>query len=131
MNSIDKRQIKEKQKVIEMLQKIPIVQIVCEKTGISRPTYYRWRKRDKLFTQQTDNAITQGNDIINDLAESQLISAIREKNLGAIALWLRHHHPAYANKLEVSGKLTEEYHLNPEQEKLMIKALTMLQKSKI
>ncbi len=130
MSNITKRQEKEKQTVIDALRKTPIIQIVCDKTGVSRATFYRWRKDDKAFAKKADEALHEGTTLVNDLAESQLIAAIREKNLGAITFWLKHHHPSYANKLELSGKLTEEYQLNPEQEKLMIKALTMLQKSK-
>lgn len=128
--AIEKRQNKDKEILLERLKKTPIVQIACEKSGIGRATYYRWRKEDKKFAEMADEALSEGSLLVNDMAESQLLQAIRSQNLGAIIFWLKHHHPSYANKLEVSGKLTEEYHLNPEQEKLMIKALTMLQKSK-
>ncbi len=128
--TIEKRQNKEKEILLERLKKTPIVQIACEKCGVGRATYYRWRKDDPEFAKMADEALSEGSLLVNDMAESQLLQAIRNQNLGAIIFWLKHHHPSYANKLEVSGKLTEEYHLNPEQEKLMIKALTMLQKSK-
>ena len=128
--TIEKRQNKEKEILLERLKKTPIVQIACEKCGVGRATYYRWRKDDPKFANMADEALSEGSLLVNDMAESQLLQAIRNQNLGAIIFWLKHHHPSYANKLEVSGKLTEEYHLNPEQEKLMIKALTMLQKSK-
>ncbi len=128
--TIEKRQNKEKEILLERLKKTPIVQIACEKCGVGRATYYRWRKDDPKFANMADEALSEGSLLVNDMAESQLLQAIRSQNLGAIIFWLKHHHPSYANKLEVSGKLTEEYHLNPEQEKLMIKALTMLQKSK-
>ena len=128
--AIEKRQNKEKEILLERLKKTPIVQIACEKCGVGRATYYRWRKDDPEFANMADEALSEGSLLVNDMAESQLLQAIRSQNLGAIIFWLKHHHPSYANKLEVSGKLTEEYHLNPEQEKLMIKALTMLQKSK-
>src|SRR3990167_6800377 len=122
--TIEKRQNKEKEILLERLKKTPIVQIACEKCGVGRATYYRWRKDDPEFAKMADEALSEGSLLVNDMAESQLLQAIRSQNLGAIIFWLKHHHPSYANKLEVSGKLTEEYHLNPEQEKLMIKALT-------
>ena len=130
MTSIDKRQEKQKAQVIEMLKKTPIIQIVCDRTGVSRATYYRWKKEDATFAKQAEEALDDGAKLVSDLAESQLITAIRSGNMTGIIFWLKNHHSDYANKLEVSGKLTEEYHLNPEQEKLMIKALSMLQKSK-
>jgi len=124
------RQSKEKELLLEQFRKIPIIQVACEKSGVGRATYYRWRQDDPEFAKMADEALLEGSLLVNDMAESQLLQAIRNQNLGAIIFWLKHHHPSYANKLEVSGKLTEEYHLNPEQEKLMIKALTMLQNSK-
>lgn len=128
--AIEKRQNKEKEMLLERFKKTPIVQIACEKCGVGRATYYRWRKDHPEFAKLADEALAQGTLLINDLAESKLIASVQNQNMTAIIFWLKHHHPSYANKLEVSGKLTEEYHLNPEQEKLMIKALTMLQKSK-
>lgn len=126
MNSITKRQEKQKQEIIELLKKTPIIQIVCEKTGVSRATYYRWRKDDQEFTRETDDALTQGARLINDLAESQLISAIREKNLTAIIFWLKHHHPSYATKVELTtSRNQQDIVLTPEQEGLMKKALEL------
>lgn len=116
--------------LLEQLKKTPIIQIACEKAGVGRATYYRWRNEDMEFTKAANEALNEGALLVNDMAESQLIGSIRDKNMTAIIFWLKNHHPSYANKLEVSGNLTKEYHLNPEQEKLMIKALTMLRKSK-
>lgn len=89
--------MKSKADVIESLRTTPIVQVACQKTGISRATYYRWRAKDKEFKQKTDQAIKYGNFFINDLAESQLISAIKDKNMTAIIYWLNNHHPNYSN----------------------------------
>ena len=44
-NKILKRQKKEKLLLIEQLSKYPVVQVACEKTGVSRATYYRWREK--------------------------------------------------------------------------------------
>ncbi len=128
MNSITKRQSKEKQKVVEMLGKTPIVHIVCEKTGISRATYYRWRKADELFEKETDEALENGKSLINDLAESQLISAIRERDLTAVIFWLKHHHKDYSTRVELLGNVQHEYKLTEEQEQLIVKALEMISK---
>jgi hypothetical protein len=93
MSTIDKRQTKEKELLLEQFRKMPIVQIACEKTGIGRATYYRWRKDDQKFANQADLALEDGNRLINDIAESQLLSAIRDKNMTAIIFWLKSHHP--------------------------------------
>ncbi len=124
MNTI--RQKQQKELIIAQLQKAPIIQIACERLGLARTTYYRWRKQDKIFSQQTDEAIAAGELLINDMAESQLLSAIKDKNLTAIIFWLKHHHNRYATKVEVTAQLkrsSEE--LTPEQEALVMKALKL------
>lgn len=123
MNTIEKRQAKQKETILEYLKKTPIVQVVCERSDVSRATYYRWKKEDSDFARQADEALDEGTSLINDMAESQLISAIKDKNLGAIIFWLRSHHPSYASKLEITGKIKHEEQLTPEQEALVTKAL--------
>lgn len=114
----------QKQLIVEQLKKTPIVQIACEKTGIARSTYYRWKKQDKAFAKDAEEAIVAGELLINDMAESQLLSAIRDKNLTAIIFWLKHHHPRYATRVEVSARLQRApEELTPEQEAVVIKAL--------
>jgi hypothetical protein len=117
---------KEKELLTEQLKKTPIIQLACERTSISRATYYRWRKEDQQFTKNADEALIEGILLVNDVAESQLMSAIREKNMAAIIYWLRHHHPSYANKVEISGRLTHsDEELTPEQTALVKAALRL------
>lgn len=60
------------------------------------------------------------------MAESQLLSAIRDQNMTAIIFWLKHHHKAYATRLELSGKLNiDKEILSPEQEELVQNALKL------
>ena len=125
-NIIIQRQRKEKELLLDQFKKTPIVQVVCEKFGIGRATYYRWRKADPKFAEDADIALEDGNKLINDMAESQLMSAIRDKNMTAIIYWLNHHHPAYATKMEITAKLkNDNEQLTPEQETLVIKALKL------
>lgn len=124
--TIEVRQAKDKELLLEQLRKIPIVQVACQKVGVGRATYYRWRKEDKEFAKMADDALAEGNLLVNDMAESQLLSAIRDKNLVAIIFWLKHHHPAYATKMEVTAKFKSlEEKLTPEQEALLTKALKL------
>lgn len=126
MNTVDKRQAKNKELILEQLKKRPIVQIACEKTGIGRATYYRWRKEDADFAEKADQALQEGSLLVNDMAESQLMSAIRDKNLTAIIFWLKNHHPNYATKVEVTAKLRADSEtLTPEQEALVTRALQL------
>jgi len=120
------RKDKTKEIVIEQLKKTPIVQIACERAGVARATYYRWKKENKEFAKAADDAILEGEMLITDMSETQLITLIKEKNFSSIQLWLRHHHPKYTNKVEVIGNLNvREEPLTPEQEALVEKALKL------
>ena len=116
----------DKKLVIEQLKKNPLVQIACEKVGVVRATYYRWRKEDSEFASLTDAALLEGRSLVNDLAESQLMSAIKDKNISAIIFWLRNNHPTYANRLEVSGKVSHiQEELTDEDRALFAEALRL------
>lgn len=111
-----------RQLMLEQLQKTPVVQVCCEKLGIARSTYYRWRDESPEFAKQADKAMAEGVALINDLTESQLLSAIKDRNISAIFYWLNHRHSAYSNKLEITAKVKDEA-LTSEQEALIKKAL--------
>jgi len=115
----------EKKILIENLRKTPIVQFACERSGISRATFYRWKNQDKKFAEEVEKAISEGTGLINDMAESQLLSAIKDRNLTGIIFWLKNHHQVYADKLKISGNLITENKLSEEQEKDIRKALTL------
>lgn len=123
--SIQQRQEQEKSILIEQLKKTPIVQIACEKTGTGRTTYYRWRKENQEFAKEADVALKEGKSLVNDVAESQLLGAIREGNMTAIIFWLKNHHNEYATRVEVTAKLAEQDPLNPEQEALIREAIRL------
>lgn len=119
------KQGKQKELVVEQLRKTPIVQVVAEKVGIHRSTIYRWKASDPEFSEAVDEAIDQSISLVNDLAESQLISAIRDKNITAIIYWLKHHHKAYETRVKVTGSLKHSVNrLDDEQNELVMKALS-------
>ncbi len=117
---------KSKADVIKYLKTLPIVEVACKKAGISRNTFYRWRKEDEKFRLRSDRATKIGVHFVNDIAESQLYSAIKDKNMTAIIFWLKSHDKTYANKVEVSGQLKHDYKLTIEEESLVTKALTAI-----
>jgi ACT domain-containing protein len=124
--SIKKRILQEKKQLLEYLEKVPIVQVACEKAGVGRSTYYRWRKDDERFTEEADMAIYKGKSFVNDMAESQLMTLIKEQNLTAIIFWLKHNHPSYATRVELTAKLKKnDETLTPEQEALVMRALSL------
>lgn len=119
--------MKSKIQILELLKTTPIVQVACQKSGVSRATYYRWRDKDKKFKEQSDSALKEGVAFINDLAESQLLSSIKEKNMTAIIFWLKNRHSGYdTTKLQISAdNLNKDETLTPEQQQLVNKALQM------
>jgi len=123
-NVIEERQLREKELLIEQFKKTPIIQFACEKAGVGRATYYRWRKEDADFSRNCDDALQESVGLMNDVAESQLLSAIKEKNMTAIIFWLKHRHKGYSTKVELSGTLKNELEvLSPEQEQLLEKVI--------
>lgn len=110
--------------LIEQIKKTPVIQVACEKVGVSRATFYRWKKSDPKFADKADIALNEGSQMINDMAESQLISAIKEGNLTGIIFWLKNHHKQYSPKLEVTTKNTE-IPLTDEQKEIIRQSLNM------
>ncbi len=106
------------------LTKVPIVQVACEKTGISRNSVYKWRKTDPSFLKKMDTAIAEGVALVNDMSESQLLTLIKEKNYPAISFWLRHRNDNYKDKIEVTTKQDNEQ-LSPSQQKVVRNALKL------
>jgi len=123
--SIEKRQEKDKQAVLDSLKEMPIAQIACKKAGISRATYYRWRSEDKIFRRSADDALAQGIDYINDMSESQMITLIKEKKMPAIAMWLRHNHIRYGSKGIQRIPISPNKELTLEEDELVKKALVL------
>ncbi len=116
----------DKLKLIERLTGNPIVEVACKQAGLPRSTYYRWRKADVEFAEACDEALEQSAALINDMAESQLISAIKEKNMTAIIFWLKHHHRSYRPRLEINANVRgEQQALTPEQTVVVAEALRL------
>ena len=110
---------------LEQLRKIPIVTVACEKTRLSRNSIYRWRNEDEEFKKEMDQALADGEALVNDMGESQLLSLIQEKNWHAISFWLRHRNPKFRERIEVTNvnQLIEK--LTPEQESIVREALRL------
>ena len=109
---------------LEELARIPIVQVACEKSGLSRNSVYRWRREDATFAKKMDESLAEGVALVNDMSESQLLNLIKEKNWPAISFWLRHRNDNYKNKLEITTKDDPE-ELSPSQAKIVKQALKL------
>ena len=123
---LPQKQNKKKVELIEQLKKTPIIQIACEKVGVGRATFYRWRKDDKEFAESVEQSLTDGAYLVSDMAESKLISAIKKESLPAIIFWLKSHHAKYRTKLDVNANIRNlDEPLTAEQEALVREALRL------
>lgn len=101
---------KQKKALVAQLRRTPIVQLACERVGVGRSTYYKWRVHDQIFARAADKAQEAGKFFVNDLAESKLMRLIQDDNLTAIIFWLKHNHPKYA----VTTRFIHEYEVATE-----------------
>jgi hypothetical protein len=106
------------------LERVPIIQVACEKTNLSRNTVYRWRKEDLNFAKKMDESLARGVALVNDMSETQLLTLIKEKNWPAISFWLKHRNDNYKNKIEITTKEDDE-RLTPSQAKIVKQALKL------
>ena len=72
-----------------------------------------------------DKAIEEGEALINDMSESQLISLIRDKNFAAVRFWLTHRNPKFRERLEVNAKIERQEELTDEQKKTVREAMKL------
>ncbi|MFA5210987.1 MAG: phBC6A51 family helix-turn-helix protein [Patescibacteria group bacterium] len=112
---------KKKKELIKLVQENPIIELACRKIGIARSTFYRWKFEDKKFSLDIEKAREESKEVVSDLAESQLITLIKDGKIRAVMFWLKSHHKDYATKVELKGKvklatdeLSEEQKINVE-----------------
>jgi len=86
---------KQKDLIIEHLEKMPIIQSCCEKLNIPRSTLYRWKNEDLEFAERMENSLIKGKTLINELAESKIINAMRNGEMVACFFWLKHNSRHY------------------------------------
>lgn len=103
--TIAKRIAKQKAAVLEMLETVPVVQIACKKSGISKATYYRWYRDDAEFAEVADAAKAEGTRTINELAQSKLIELISQGNLSASIFWLKCRNPEFVERRHVVNEV--------------------------
>lgn len=119
------KKAKTKERIIELLKEYPVAVVASKRAGIGTSTMYRWKKEDKEFATAVDKATEEGLLYINGVAESKLISAIKNENLTGIIFWLKNRHAAYGDKLKVTGSIATSKELTPEQEESIKKALML------
>lgn len=80
------------------LEKVPVISVVCEKMNISRATIYRWIDDDPDFKELKDEVLKKGREVVNDLAESKLISKIQDGDNWANKFWLENNCRRYMKR---------------------------------
>ena len=96
--TINKRQAQEKALVLDHLKKMPIVSVACERAGVGRATYYRWCAEDGAFEKTAQDAVAEGEKLMNDMSESQLMGLMRDKNWQAIKYYLEKRNPKFMSQ---------------------------------
>ena len=91
--------------------------------------------RDLLFTaggskakslrKDMEKAIDEGEALINEMGESQLISLIRDKNFPAVRFWLTHRNPKFRERVEVTANFQGQEELSKEQKTVVREALRL------
>jgi len=96
--TIEIRKKLQKKKFLEKIKDTPVIQIAAAKTGIDRSTYYRWIEEDPQFKIDSEKALEQGTEFINDMMESILIKNAKNDKLTAVIFWLKNHSKQYNDK---------------------------------
>lgn len=102
------RQTKQRKAVfLDTLEKTRgIVTAVCEKTGVSRSTYYNWLQRDKRFAAKIDEILKSKADILED----RVYTAALGGDMHAATFMLKHIHPGYKSKPKETQDVHFHYH---------------------
>ena len=98
---------KQQAKILECLAESGNVSYACKRVGISRETYYRWRDEDE-FSVESDAAIRDGKEFVNDLAHTKLMQSIQEGYFPAVKFQLSNCHDDYHPKKTTSPYRIEE-----------------------
>lgn len=124
VETIKARQSKLKQALLEQLRRLPLREAAYDKVGVTRMTVSRWRKASKKFADEMDTAIAEGYEFICGIAESQLISLMRQGKFEAVRFILQSNSPRYSNKLELSGTIgTQEVPMTKAEKAARLQAL--------
>lgn len=96
-------------KILEELERTPIIQVVCEKFGISRQTFYRWMHESETNFNDVNKALGFGVGFVNDVAESNVLTGIKNKDVGYTKYWLSHRHEAYKKPFRHRDASNDEF----------------------
>tara|TARA_Y100001958_G_C21160541_1_gene494510 strand:- start:827 stop:1192 length:366 start_codon:yes stop_codon:yes gene_type:complete len=100
---------------------MPNVARACKKVGVSRQTFYRWRTEDADFYRDSESALLEGEENMNDFVESQLMVKIKDRDGPSIRYYLNKRHEKYKDKVKEkdgeefeASRIIQELGLTPE-----------------
>ncbi len=88
----------DKDKIADYLSEHANISLACKRAGVSRDTFYRWRKDDEDFDIFVKAGIMTGKSRINDMAHHQLVRKIQDGDIKAVTFQLEHCHGDYGGK---------------------------------
>jgi hypothetical protein len=102
---------KQKKLLKHLIEGKGIISYACQKAGVSRQTFYNWKKDDPEFAQAVDDV----NEDIIDIVESKLLTQINDNNLTAIIFFLKTKGRArgYVEQTDVNANLNGSFALRP------------------
>lgn len=95
---IARRQKRDQEAVLKQLRKIPIISVACDRAGIGRTTFYNWCRESEVFERAVDAAMAEGDQLMNDMSESQLLSLEKDKHWPSIKYHLDRRHPKFLSE---------------------------------
>ena len=122
-DTIAVRQQKEKEKVLEELEKMPIIEVAVKKAGSSSSTFYRWKQEDPIFARAAVEALNKGLQHMNDVAESKVISGIYGNDKTYVIFWLKNRHKNYTDKQHHTHEMPEHLPLTEERKEQIANAM--------
>lgn len=116
----------DKEKILEGLREIPVVSLVLKRSGVSKTTFYNWKKESKEFSNNVDHAMRESVMSVNDLAEGQLIKKIRDGNMTAIRYWLDSHSRTYNARITLADQIDASPEFTPRVKKRIKQILGLI-----
>lgn len=89
------RSNEDKEKFLKILEQVPFISHASKKAGIDKATIYRWRKKDKRFNSEVEEALDIGRSGLCDVAESQLVKKINQGEFRAIKFFIENNDKRY------------------------------------
>lgn len=82
-------------KLLEELERAPLIESACARVGISRNTFYRWVRTDPSLGENVAQALFLGTGRFNDVAVGNMLEGIKNKDYRYTMAWLNRKHPDF------------------------------------